>query len=296
MKVETKSTILLICATAIWGWTFILVQQATKFVSPDSFVFMRMVLAAVFFIPLVVKRLKFTTSTILIAGILLASLNATTYILQTEGLQTISASRSAFITGFGVILVPLLSPLFGLGFPKKIEILSAFACFVGLYILTGANITHLSVGDLWSLGCASTYAVMVVCLQIFSKRIHDSLLLSFYMTFFGFIVPSLGLQHFHLESFFHWQVIYALVFCAILATALVTFLMAKYQKNITVAKAAVIYALEPVFATLFAVVFYQQGVKASTLTGGAIMLVSIILPNIKEMRFYNFKIKSYRKA
>jgi len=282
MRLETKSTYILVLVTAIWGGTFVLVQQATHFISPQSFIFIRMLLAGLCFLPIVWGSLRKTVPLIFWGGLLLALLNTTTYILQTEGLQTIPASRSAFITGFGVVLVPMLSPLFGLGFPKKMELIAAFFCLSGLYILTGASFSHLSSGDFWSLGCAFTYAVMVICLQIISKKTQDTLLLSFYMTGFGFIVPMMMFPQMNLHAILHWQVIMALLFCAVLATSLVSYLMARYQQHVSMSKAAIIYALEPVFATLFAFVFYQQGITLSTVIGGAIIICSITLPNIKK--------------
>lgn len=278
MRLETKSTYLLILVTAIWGWTFVLVQQATHFISPQSFVFIRMLLAGLCFLPVVWKQLGKTVPLVFWGGLLLALINAATYIFQTEGLQSIPASRSAFITGFGVVLVPMLSPLFGLGIPKKIELIAAGFCLLGLYILTGANISHLGVGDFWSLACAFTYAVMVICLQIISRKTKDTLLLSFYMTIFGFIVPLMMFPKVSVHELLHWQVIVALLFCAVLATSVVTYLMTRYQQHVSVSKAAIIYALEPVFATLFAFAFFHQSVSGSTLIGGVIIVCSIMLP------------------
>lgn len=285
MHLETKSTFILILVTAIWGWTFILVQQATHFISPQAFVFLRMLIAGASFLPIVFNRLQKTTQFIFFGGLLLALLNSSTYIFQTEGLQTIPAARSAFITGFGVVLVPLLSPLFRMGRPKKIELIAAACCVIGLYILTGANLRHLGTGDFWSLACAFTYAVMIICLQIISRKATDNLLLSFYMTSFGFIVPFFMFPDLKIPQLMHWEVIIPLLFCAVLATSLVTFLMTRFQQHVSVSKAAIIYALEPVFTTLFAFLFYHQIITLATLVGGGIICLSIALPNIKFRQF-----------
>ncbi len=280
-KLETKSTLILIAVTAVWGLTFPLIESAVDYISPTAFVLVRMIIASIGFLPFIYKRFWQTNYLLIWGGLVLACLNAVTYLFQTEGLQTIPASRSAFITGFNVVLVPLLAPLFRLGIPKGIEITAAILCLIGLYILTGANLHHLSIGDLWSLACAISYALLVVSLQVILKYTTENLLLSFYATLFGVLIPLLFLPRFNGAELLHWQVILALFFCALIATSFVTYLMACYQQHIQVTRVAIIYALEPVFATVFAFLLYHQSLGINTILGGMIIFISIILPVIK---------------
>lgn len=281
MKLETKSTYILILVTAIWGMTFPLIENAVAFISPTSFVVIRMLLASLGFLPFIYSHLRHSTKLIFFGGLLLATLNSLTYIFQTAGLQTIPASRSAFITGFSVVLVPLMAPLFRLGFPKPIDMLSAIICLLGLYILTGGNLHHLQVGDWWSLACALTYALSVLTLQILAKHTAENLLFSFYITTFGIWIPLVFSPHISFSEINHWQVILAVIFCGLLATSFVTYLTTRYQKHIRVTRVAVIYALEPVFATIFAFLFFGQPVGIATLIGGLLIFSSIVLPGIK---------------
>lgn len=280
MKLETKAAFFLVLATAFWGLTFPLIENAMQFISPTSFVFLRMILASLIFLPFVLKKMLHSNKLILFGGCILALLNGMTHIFQTEGLQTIPASRSAFITGFAVVLVPLLSPIFKLGKPKKIEILAVMSCLLGLYILTGTSFHSIEIGDMWSLGCAITYALGVLSLQVIAKHTSENLLLSFYTTLFGIVVPLGFISKLNIAEINHWQVLLALLFCACIATAFVTYLTTRYQKHIRVARVAVIYALEPVFATLFAVMFFHQSINLITLIGGMLIFISIVLPVI----------------
>lgn len=281
MKLETKSTYILILVTAIWGMTFPLIENAVEFISPTSFVVIRMLLASLGFLPFIYSYLRHSTKLIFFGGLLLATLNSLTYLFQTAGLQTIPASRSAFITGFSVVLVPLFAPLFRLGFPKTIDIISAVICLLGLYILTGENVHHLSVGDLWSLACALTYALSVLSLQVIAKHTAENMLLSFYTTALGVWIPLTFLHHITIAEINHWQVILAVIFCGLLATSFVTYLTTRYQKHIRVTRVALIYALEPVFATIFAFLFFGQPIGIATLIGGLLIFSSIVLPGIK---------------
>ncbi len=277
---ETKAIVVLIFVTAIWGMTFIIIQNAVTFINPIVFVFLRMVLASIGFLPLVYNRFRNTDRRTLLGGLILAALIAATYIFQTEGLQTIPASRSAFITGIGVVIVPILAPLFRQGSPKPIEFLAAVICVIGLYILTGAKISNFQIGDLWTFGCAFSYAFTIFALQIITKRSQDTILLSFYATLFGIIPVTILLPHFSWHVVLHWQVIIALVFCALLATTLVTYLMFAYQKYTSVTKAAIIYTLEPVFATLFAFMIGNQLLTRDLVLGGILIIISNLLPHV----------------
>ena len=283
---ETKAILILILVTVIWGLTFILIQHAVDIVNPVVFVLLRVLLASIGFLPFVYARLRKTHSQLLWGGMLLAFFSAASYIFQSEGLKTIPASRSAFITGTCVVIVPLLAPLFRLARPKKNELLAATVCLVGLYILTGANLAQLSTGAVWTVCGAVAYAITIIILQIISKHTTENMLLSFYMTVFSILPPAMLLPFVDRVPQFTWQVVLnwpvsiALVFCALAATTLVTYLMVTYQKHTTVTKAAVVYTLEPVFATLFAWFIGGQQLTKYLLIGGSLILIGILLPMV----------------
>lgn len=284
---ESKAILILTLVTAIWGSTFVLLQDAVRFINPIDFVFLRAVLASVCFIALVYKRITNTDLFIVKCGFMIGMFIAATFIFQTEGLQTIPASRSAFISGTCIVIVPILAPVFGLNKPRAIEWFAATMCIIGLYILTGANLTKLSIGDLWTIGCAFSYAFTILLLQVVTKKSNKSTLLSFYATIFTILPPAILMPPLHLQALSHWQVSFALIFCAIFASALVTYLMFTYQKHTTVTKATVTYALEPVFATLFALMFTNQKLTIELLIGGSIIFISVILPNIIPTKVSN---------
>tara|TARA_R110000868_G_scaffold410505_4_gene698812 strand:+ start:43697 stop:44560 length:864 start_codon:yes stop_codon:yes gene_type:complete len=280
MKLENKAILILIFVTAMWGLTFPLIHNAMQDIGPFAFVFVRMVLATIGFLPFVFKRFRNTNSLLFWGGLLLAILNTVTYLFQSEGLETISASRSAFITGTNVILVPLLAPLFRFGRPKIYEVIAALFCMLGLYILTGESVSHISVGDIWTFGCALLYALTILTLQIISKRCKDNTLLGFYLTAFGMLVPAAFLYHSDFQHVFSPAVIIALLFCAFIATALVNYLMTHYQQHVSVTKVAVIYALEPVFATVFSVLIEHEHLNYQIYVGGGVIFFSILLPDL----------------
>ena len=183
-KLFTKAENYLILVAAFWGITFPLLHQAVQYIPPAHLVFWRFLVATFIIFPFVLHSLKHTTIFLLFGSMVLGILNLGTYLCQTTALETISASRTAFLTGANVLFIPFLSPLFGLGYPKFIHFVSSMICLFGLYILTGANLSALTIGDFWGISCATFVALTILTIQRLTKRIQHYLLMTFYQVLF----------------------------------------------------------------------------------------------------------------
>lgn len=98
----------LVLITMIWGATFIIIRSALEATGPFFFVGVRFAFAALALILFSLPLLKDFTWREVWAGMSIGLCIFGGYALQTCGLQTITASKSAFITAFYVPLVPLL--------------------------------------------------------------------------------------------------------------------------------------------------------------------------------------------
>ena len=187
MKRSLKADGALVLVTITWGITFPVILNSVRFTDPFWFVVMRALIASLVLLPFVFKQLFKSNRRLIIAGIWLGLFNGGTYVCQSIGLETISSASSAFITGTSVVIVPLLLPFFGLGLPRRIDIAGCFLALIGLYILTGANLHDISLGELWTLGGALFYAFTIVYLQRASSQTSEITLLTFYQIFF--VIP-----------------------------------------------------------------------------------------------------------
>lgn len=280
MKKSTSANLILIAVSAMWGLTFPLIYNAVAFISPGEFVAARIILASLVIAPFVIMRLVRINRLLIIGSIVLAILNTATYIFQSQGLTTIPASRSAFITGICVVIVPLLMPLFRLGKPDAIAYSSVAVCLVGLYILTGANLRHLNMGDFWTFDCAITYALYIILIQIMSSRVKDYSLLCFLQISLSIPLALPFAQNLHIGILANKSVLIALVFCAVFATVLSLYLQGRFQQYTTAAKAALIFSLEPIFATIFAYFINHTAITLYTVVGGVLILMSVLLRDV----------------
>ena len=122
MSQNLKADLLLAFCTLIWGATFVIVKSALADASVFVFLALRFSLAAAVLaviyrreIPRLRAR-KFRAPQFsdgpLAAGALMGGLLFAGFALQTAGIQFTTPSKAAFITGFSVVLVPVLLALF----------------------------------------------------------------------------------------------------------------------------------------------------------------------------------------
>ena len=97
----------LVLITMIWGATFIIIRSALEATGPFFFVGVRFAFAALALVLFSLPLLRDFTWREVWAGMSIGLCIFGDYALQTCGLQTITASKSAFITAFYVPLVPL---------------------------------------------------------------------------------------------------------------------------------------------------------------------------------------------
>src|ERR1700748_1548475 len=141
MSRSMRAHLLLIAVVFVWGATFVLIKNALQDVSPLLFNVIRMTLA--FGVLAIVYRShwKHITRRALGSGAVVGLCLAMGYQFQTAGLRLTTPSKSAFITGLVVVLVPLLSAIpflrsQGSHAPRWNVYVGALLAFGGIVLLT----------------------------------------------------------------------------------------------------------------------------------------------------------------
>ena len=270
----------LLGVAALWGLTFPLVHSALADVDPARFLVARFALAAVAFLPLLALRPRSRRALrrALLPGLALGALAYAAYLTQTLALETTSASRVAFITGTNVILVPLLSPLFGRGRPRVADLALAAVATGGLWLLTDPAGGGLTAGDLEALACAGGYAVYLLALHGVLEQGHDALALAFLQVagLAGVAAGWLPLAGPATGTLWTTPVIVAVAFTALGATVACFWLQTRFQGRTTPQRAALLLATEPVFALAFSFVLLGETLRARGAAGAALVLVAVL--------------------
>lgn len=285
--------LLLLAVVAVWGSTFTVVKGALRYCSPLLFNQLRMLVA---FAALAVlhrrewrRMSRATVGAGLVAGLLLAA----GYELQTAGLATTTAARSAFLTGMVVILVPLFNAAWqrltgrsaaGAGRIHGVHLITAVGAFAGIILLTTPagtsmqELTHgLHRGDILSLLCAVAFAWHLLSLSHLANRVPTAQLATLQI---GFAAAAMTVATPLLErTYLHWSsaLVGALLLCGLLATAAAFFIQSWAQQYLQANHTATLLALEPAFALLFSLMFLHERLSVRSGTGAALILSSLLL-------------------
>src|SRR6266508_3846872 len=98
----------LVLATLVWGSTFLAIKSALDDASPLLFNAVRMAIAAIVLLAMFFRRQRSLPAGALRSGFAIGTLLWLGYEFQSAGLVDTTASKSAFVTGISVVLVPLL--------------------------------------------------------------------------------------------------------------------------------------------------------------------------------------------
>jgi drug/metabolite transporter (DMT)-like permease len=268
--------LLLVGVTAIWGVTFVQVQDALLVYPLFGFLAVRFAISVVVLAPFAWAPLRAMPREGIVAGLGVGVLLALAYGLQTAGLELTTVASTGFITGLYVVLTPLIAFwLFGTRVPTAAWVGVGFA-LVGLLLLNGVP-GGSTLGNALVLGNAIAQSFQIASMERFAPRYDPRALTFLQMTtcFVGFTVIALALGE--LEVPRGWTVWSALVVTGVFAGALGYLIATWVQARTTAARAALVFTLEAPFAALFGVLLADEVLGAVGVAGCLIMLTGIVL-------------------
>ncbi|HJW14813.1 MAG TPA: DMT family transporter, partial [Thermoanaerobaculia bacterium] len=154
-----RADLALLLVAAIWGTTFALLRDSIRILHPIDLMAIRFTMAGIVLVALYGRRIWPLTRRAWIDGGHISLWLGAGYLAQVIGLATITASRSAFITGTYVAVVPIVALVLTKTRPKIAEYLGIALILAGLYAFSSDAGFSLVPGDLWTLGCSFTFGV-----------------------------------------------------------------------------------------------------------------------------------------
>ena len=275
MSTRTKAELLLVLATFFWGATFVIVKGALSDASPLLFVALRFLLAGLL-MWLVMARGRIERRAVL-PSLLLGIVLFAGFAFQTWGLVYTTPSKSAFVTGFSVILVPLISHFSGYRLGRG-NVAAAALGLAGLYFLVlPSGIAGVNRGDLLTLLGAISFAIHIVLLGIYSRRISFKQFAPAQIMVVG-VIAILAVP-FAPATTLHWtgRLVFAVAVTAIFATAIAFSAQVWAQQYTPPAHTALIFALEPVFALLTSVIVTGEHFGGKEVLGFTLILAGMIV-------------------
>ena len=319
---------LLLCAL-FWGGTFVAIELAVDEMPPYLMVAIRFGVASICFFPafLFLRRRSAKEDRPIpvlgsaarpseqaklrnrwmgpLAGLTLGLISFAGYGLQTQGLVYTTPARSAFITQLLVLFT----------FPMQIIFLrrrvtpSAYAGLIlvlaGAFFLLGSpSGGQWNKGDWLTIACAFSFALLILLLDVFSRK-YSTEDLTFYQilgtSLFAIAASISGLDEPYLAvqtsvqylGSHDWSIglLTSLLYLSLPATIGTVLLQVRFQKETSPARASLLYAMEPVFAGLFAFLILGQFLGWRESMGAALIITGVIVSEV-----FSSKKKNDQKA
>lgn len=286
-RASIAADLLLLGVAAIWGWTFVLVKEGVGEVGPFTFLSHRFGIAFVLLALLFHRHLQGVPRAVWARGIGIGLALFGGYALQTWGLVHTAATKSAFITGLSVVLVPLLGAT---AFRERVGGAAWFGAVVsaiglGLIVFgTHLNISSFNVGDGLTALCAVSFAAQILLVSRFTR---PSNYLPILVAQIGVVAGLSGVGWVVVEGAawtISWVAWRSILVTAVLATALAYWLQNRFQPYSTAARAAIIYTGEPVFAGVFGVALLGERLSGGQWLGAGLILAAMLLAQWPTIR------------
>ncbi len=295
-----RANLLLLLASLIWGFAFVAQKVGANFLGAFAFNGIRFALGSLSLIPIIIyfnKKSKNQPNEMKYESPLKGGIAAGCVIfignsLQQIGLAYTTAGKAAFITAMYIVMVPIFSVFL----KRKISTsnwIGVIFAIAGLYFLSITDSFTISFGDLLQVGGAVCFAVHILLIDHFVKKV-DGIKLSL-VQFVTCSVLSLTTA-FIFETITINSIMLAaipLLYGGIFSVGIAYTLQVIGQKNAKPSHASLILSMESVFAALGGIIILNESFTFRIGSGCLLMLAGILfsqLQNIKNISFTTKKI------
>jgi len=315
---------MLVLANAFWGLSFPVMKamqmvhepfQGSSWFVASSTICVRFILASLIMLVLCVPTLRRLTRLEIWEGLGLGLFATAGLILQMDGLAYTSASTSAFLTQFYCLIIPVWVAISERRWPSRRTILCCLLVIIGVVILSeilvdsGARTAaaHNGSQTTWRGEIETLLGSMIFTGQIlwlqrpkFSRNNVNHFSLVMFVVIAGASLPAAALTAAPGQD---WLAPYRLgsvwlftgmltLFCTLGAYVL----MNRWQPLLSATQAGLLYCLEPVFASIFAlflpawlsgvagIQYGNEQLAFSLVAGGTLITLANALMNLGEQR------------
>lgn len=277
---RARAEVALVAIAAVWGLTFVMVQDAIARLPPMAFLAYRFVPAGLIVGVVFRHALRRLPPEGWRAGLVMGVFLTAGYVAQTLGLQHTTASNAGFITGLFVVLTPIFGALlFGIR-PARAAWLAAGVSALGLLMLSGAGGDFKLSGDGLELICACAFALHILFTARAVERFDVGALVAIQLTACGLFCLAAAAIAGDLAAPRGTTVWTALIVTSLVASALAFLVQSYAQRRTAPARTALILAAEPAFAGLFGYLLQDERLSGVAWTGAALILAAIVLVDV----------------
>jgi len=298
--VKQKATIALFLVTIVWGWTFVWLKNALDASAPYTtgnqtnivatlFVTLRFSIAVLlFFLIFPSIRKEIRGFQVWHDGMILALLMTGGFVFQMIGLAGISPAVSAFLTSLYVLFTALILAWHSGKLQSRALLIGVILATFGAGYIQGPPELHYGIAEWLTILCALMVAGHIIATDIVTKRVSPigvtftSIALSTLMcillfdVFLFLDIGKIDMIGLITERDFLYPLLLSSVFGTFGALCIVNY----FQKYLDPVRAAILYSLEPVWATLLAITFDMTEITFWLILGGSSLLIGNLVAEL----------------
>lgn len=277
MNRSRLAAIALISVAIAWGAGFVLMEPAIERQPIFNFLAFRFTIAVLVMVVIRPGLFRKIDKALVWQGSALGLALGGGYITQTIGLLYSTAALTGFYTGLYVALTPLLAFLLLRQRVSKKALFGVIVATIGLAILSSGAVAF-GWGEIALIACAVLFALHIIGLGIWSSK-HDSYALTVVQLAMCAVLSWIGAFAFEggVSTPPDGEVWFAILFTAVLATALAFFVQTWAQGFLDPSRVAIILTSEIVWAAMIAYGIGQEEPTFITVLGGSVMLGAMLI-------------------
>jgi len=273
---ERAALAAMVAATLLWGATFVVIRDSVTVLRPGALLFARFALAVPLFALLILVRRRAPRARDLAAGALSGALMAGGLYGQAAGLRSTSAGSSAFLTCAGTLLAAPFAWVLLRQRPSRALATGLLLALAGSALLSLRGGLHAGPGELLTLLGAALFALQVVSLGRFAPG-GDPLVIAAAQAATGALAlaPQAGAAAAALRAL-DSAGLARVGYLAVAGSVLAPLLQILAQRRLAPGRIGLLFALEPVFALLFAITLGGERYVARWWLGAALILIGVV--------------------
>lgn len=297
---STRAVSALFVVTLLWGWTFVWMKDGVDAVEArfgagglvagvGLFLALRFGLAAVVLLALPSVRRGLTSRTWL-GGAQIGAPLLGGFLLQMFGLHGVSPAVSAFLTSLYVLFTALVLALRTRNAPRRSLVLGGLLATFGAGFIGGPPQLTFGAGEWLTVACAFVFAVHILVTDHVTKRhapMPVTLTTLVVVALGSAAVTAIGLGldgapgvRELLQLCSDAKFVTPVLLSSFLATVIALSLMNTFQRDLDPVRAAIVYAIEPVWAALVSLALGREHSSGWLWIGGGALLAGNLIAEV----------------
>lgn len=282
--------LLLIAATAVWGYSFVVMKDVVEALPPAWLLGIRFTAAGIIIAFFLRKQIaRIFSIHVLAMGTILGALDFLAFLAQTVGLQHTTPGINAFLTATYCVIVPFVWWIIGRKRPSVSNVGAACIAVVGIWFVSvsasGAGLS-LGLGEGLTLCCAFFFAVHIVTVSKFAGYANVLVLTAFQFLcegVFGLVVGAFTEPVPALDVFTP-DIIGQLAFLVSFASVICFGIQNIALAYVPPAQASLFLSLESVFGVVFSVLLYGEQMTLRLVFGFILIFIAILISELFPLK------------